>query len=78
MSLPYLSYSSPLNAPESRRLFGDANSDGIVDSNDFARFGNVLGISAASADRDAFDYYADGDIDAVDFAIFGTRFGMTL
>jgi ELWxxDGT repeat protein len=75
LSIPYLSYTSPLNDPNLRRLFGDSNNDGTVDGTDFGNFGSVFGQTVANS---PFDFNGDGTVDGTDFAQFGTRFGMTL
>jgi hypothetical protein len=75
LTIPYLSYLSPLNDPNLRRLFGDSNSDGTVDGTDFGNFGSVFGQTVANS---PFDVNNDGTVDGTDFAAFGTRFGMTL
>jgi hypothetical protein len=43
LNIPSFSYTSPLNDPNLRRLFGDSNNDGTVDGTDFAAFGSVFG-----------------------------------
>ena len=75
LSIPYLNYTSPLNDPNLRRLFGDSNNDGTVDGTDFADFGTAFGQTVANS---PFDFNGDGTVDGTDFAEFGTRFGMTL
>lgn len=75
LTIPWLSFSSPLNDPNLRRLFGDADGNGTVDSSDFATFGSVFGSSGSNI---AFDFDDNGTIDSTDFAQFGTRFGISL
>jgi hypothetical protein len=75
LAIPYLSYTSPLNDPNLRRLFGDSNNDGTVDGTDFGDFGSVFGQTVANS---PFDSNGDGTVDGTDFAQFGTRFGITL
>jgi hypothetical protein len=75
LAIPYLNYTSPLNDPNLRRLFGDSNNDGIVDGTDFAAFGAAFGQTVANS---PFDFNNDGTIDGTDFAAFGNRFGATL
>jgi hypothetical protein len=74
LAIPSISnYQSPLNDPNLRRLFGDADANGTVDGNDLSGFGAVFGGSGV-----AFDFDANNTIDASDFAAFGARFGVTL
>ncbi len=77
LAIPLLSFTSPLNGTDLRRLFGDINGDGTVDGpNDFAAFGAVFGTTAPG---NPFDFNNDGTIDgSTDFAQFGSRFGVTL
>lgn len=75
LSIPYFSYVSELNHPTMRRLFGDINNSGQVDSIDFAEFGRVFGLTLANS---PFDFDGNGFIDHVDFAAFGSRFGVSL
>ncbi len=77
LSIPSLSYQSPLNDANLRRLFGDINGDGTVDGpNDFAAFGSMFGTTVAG---NPLDFNNDGVIDGPsDFAAFGARFGTTL
>jgi hypothetical protein len=75
LSIPYINYSSPLNDPYFRRLYGDTNLDGTVDGTDFAAFGNVFGHTVLNS---PLDFNNDGTIDGTDFAQFGARFGVTL
>ena len=77
LAIPSLGYTSTLNDPNLRRLFGDINGDGTVDgTNDFAQFGNAFGTTTANS---PFDFDANGNIDGpADFAQFGARFGVTL
>lgn len=73
LTVPSHSYSSPLNDPNLRRLYGDADANGSVDASDFANFGDSFGGSSI-----AFDFDGNGSIDASDFAAFGAHFSMTL
>jgi ELWxxDGT repeat protein len=75
LSIPYFSYTSSLNDPNLRRLFGDSNNDGTVDGTDFGDFGSAFGQTVANS---PFDSNGDGTVDGTDFAQFGTRFGITL
>ena len=75
MAIPSLGYTSTLNDPTLRRLFGDFNNDGTVDGTDFSQFGAAFGQTVANS---PFDFNGDGTVDGTDFAQFGTRFGMTL
>jgi hypothetical protein len=75
LSIPYLSYSTSLNDPNLRRLFGDSNNDGTVDGTDFAAFGSAFGQTLANS---PYDFNGDGTVDGTDFAQFGDRFGSTL
>lgn len=73
LAIPSLGYTSPLNDPNLRRLFGDVNADGTVDGSDFAALGTAFGGTSV-----AFDFDANGTVDGSDFAAFGARFGLTL
>jgi hypothetical protein len=75
ISIPSLNYTSTLNDPNLRRLFGDSNNDGTVDGTDFAAFGSVFGQTVANS---PFDFNGDGTVDGTDFAEFGAHFGTTL
>lgn len=79
LAIPSLGYSSALGDFELRRLFGDNNNDGTVDSIDFSGFGSTFGLSSGTGNFNAaFDFTGDGTIDAADFAQFGSRFGISL
>jgi len=54
------------------RLFGDGDGDGNVNSNDFAMFRSVFGLSGASI----FDFNGDNNTNSNDFAEFRKRFGL--
>jgi hypothetical protein len=73
LAIPSLNYSSTLNDPNLRRLFGDADANGTINAADFADFGNVFGGASV-----AFDFDNNGTINAIDFAEFGNRFGVTM
>ena len=75
MTIPSLGYTSTLNDPTLRRLFGDFNNDGTVDGTDFSQFGATFGQTVANS---PFDFNGDGTVDGIDFAQFGNRFGITL
>ena len=75
LAIPYLRFTSALNDPTLRRLFGDSINDATVDGTDFGDFGNSFGQTVANS---PFDINADGTIDGTDFAQFGNRFGVTL
>ncbi len=77
LAIPSLNYTSPLNDPNLRRLFGDINGDGTIDGpNDFSAFGAAFGITSVAS---PFDFNNDGTIDGSnDFSAFGARFGLTL
>ena len=64
-----------------KRLFGDVNGDGTVDSGtDFARFSNTFGLSSGNPRFDAsFDFDDNHTIDsATDFTQFSNRFGKSV
>jgi autotransporter-associated beta strand protein len=75
LAIPSQNYTSTLNDPNLRRLFGDFNNDGTVDGTDFGNLGTAFGQTVANS---PFDYNVDGTVDGTDFAEFGTRFGVTL
>lgn len=54
------------------RLFGDADGNGAVNSDDFAAFRGFFGLGAS-----IFDYNNDGSTNADDFAAFRMRFGLS-
>lgn len=62
-----------------RRLFGDSNGDGTIDSTDFQDFSNAFGLSSGDPlFRTDFDTNQDGVIDSTDSGDFFNRFGITL
>jgi subtilisin-like proprotein convertase family protein/subtilisin family serine protease len=62
-----------------RRLFGDVNSDGTVNLDDYEQFGAAFGLSTGDAGYTALlDANADGTINLDDYEQFGTRFGQSL
>lgn len=54
------------------RLFGDADGNGAVNSDDFAAFRGFFGLGAS-----IFDFNADGSTNSDDFAAFRSRFGLS-
>ena len=77
LSIPSVSYISPLDNSNLRRLFGDIDNNGTVEGAiDFTSFGAEFNSSGANL---AFDFNNDGTVDgAVDFPAFGARFNTTL
>jgi hypothetical protein len=75
VAIPPLSFQSELNAPNLRRLFGDADANGTVDGTDFAAFGSSFGSTGAN---NPYDFDNNNTIDGLDFAGFGARVGLTL
>jgi hypothetical protein len=73
IAIPSLGYTSTLNDPDVRRLFGDSDGNGTVDATDLAAMG-----SAFNTNSEVFDYDISGVVDSVDLAQFGNRFGLTL
>ena len=72
-------YSSASAGVPIRRLFGDSDGDGDVDSLDAARFTQASGTVAGDAAYNAaLDFDADGDVDSLDAARFTQRFGVVL
>lgn len=62
-----------------KRLFGDYNGTGDVDSSDLGVFGTTFGlISTNPAFIPAFDSDGNGIIDSTDLLAFGTRFGESI
>jgi hypothetical protein len=55
------------------RLFGDADGNGIVNSNDFAVFRTFFGIGSS-----IFDFNNDGQTNSDDFSQFRLRFGTSI
>lgn len=62
-----------INDPKLFRLFGDANGDGTVSSNDFAQLRMVFGLAGS-----IFDFDDDGQTNSNDFAEFRKRFGLAI
>lgn len=77
LAIPSLGFTSTLNDPELRRLFGDTEPNGTVDSADFAAFGAAFGTSGPIG-FSMFDYDNNGTIDSSDFGAFGSRFGVSI
>jgi hypothetical protein len=75
LAVPIAGYTSALNDPNLRRLFGDADNSGTVDAGDFGFFGGEFGVTAPNQ---PFDFDNSGTVDASDFSAFGGRFGVTL
>lgn len=73
ITIPAIGYSSTLNDPNIRRLFGDGDGNGTVDGADFSLFG-----SSFAQNIDPFDFDANGTVDGIDFAQFGSRFGVSI
>ncbi|CAN5546274.1 hypothetical protein BH11PLA2_BH11PLA2_25390 [soil metagenome] len=73
LAIPSLNYTSALNDPNLRRIFGDANLDGTVNGSDLVLFGNAFG-----SNNPVFDYNADGTVNGSDLVVFGNHFGITL
>jgi hypothetical protein len=63
----------PLDAAKIFRIFGDANGDGAVASNDFALF--RLSFNGVN---DVFDFDGDGFVSTSDFGQFKNRFNSTI
>lgn len=55
------------------RLFGDADGNATVNSNDFAAFRTMFGLGSS-----IFDFDGDGQTNSTDFAEFRTRFGLMI
>ena len=71
-------YVLPVNG-HGHRLFGDANSDGTVDSTDFLDFSNAFGTSEGDPQyRSDLDHNQDGVIDSTDYLEFANRYGLTV
>ena len=71
--------SSDYVQPDIKRLFGDINGSGTVDSSDLGIFGTTFGLTSTSpAFIVGFDSDGNGIIDSTDFGAFGTRFGLTI
>lgn len=65
--------------PNIRRLFGDINDDGFIDSTDTGDFFNAFGTNAGDPGfRYDFDGNKDGTIDSTDFQDIVNRFGVGL
>ncbi|CAN5206708.1 hypothetical protein BH11PLA2_BH11PLA2_44340 [soil metagenome] len=73
LAIPYLSYTSPNNDPNLRRLFGDINTDLTVNGSDLVDFGNVFG-----SNFPAFDFDNNGTINGADLVELGNRFGTSV
>jgi hypothetical protein len=64
---------SPGTSPNLFRIFGDADGDGNVSSNDFVFFRQSFG-----GVNDVFDFDGDGIVSTSDFAQFRQRFGTSI
>ncbi len=72
-------YSSASAGVAIRRLFGDSDGDGGVDTLDLARFRQALGSASGQAPYNAaLDFDGDGSIDTLDLARFRQRLGTAL
>ncbi|MDB5174983.1 MAG: polymorphic rane protein [Phycisphaerales bacterium] len=62
-----------------RKLFGDINGDGRVNSVDYFQFSNAFGSNSTNANFNKyFDYNHDNRINSVDYFQFGSNFGKAL
>lgn len=62
-----------------KRLFGDINGTGTVDSTDLGIFGTTFGLASSDPGFIAgFDSDGNGEIDSTDLGALGSRFGLTI
>ena len=62
-----------------KRLFGDIEGTGVVDSTDLGIFGTTFGLTSSNpAFIEGFDSDGNGVIDSTDLGRFGTNFGLTI
>ncbi|CAN5392064.1 hypothetical protein BH11PLA2_BH11PLA2_23420 [soil metagenome] len=73
LAIPSQGFTSTLNDPTLRRLYGDFDANGTVNGADLVQFGNAFGSPGV-----AFDYDNNGTVNGADLAQFGNGFGTTL
>jgi len=62
-----------------KRLFGDIDGSGVVDSNDLGIFGTTFGLTSSNPSFiEGFDYDGNNVVDSIDLGGFGTRFGQSI